>query len=356
MINLTRGVPAPESYAIEGFIEAFKTAMLEDGQRAMSYVASPGYQPLIDWIAAEEKVKPDQVLIGNSSLEFLQFISITEAEPGDRVFMESPSYDRANLLMKRRGLQPIGIPLMTDGIDPDVFESEIKKGVPKFFYTIPDFQNPMGTTTSFEKRKMIAELAQKYNFRVLEDVPYRQLRYSGEDIPTIASIAPDQVIKMSSYSKTLAPGLRIGVLIGDSSFIQRVKVYAGNTYIGPVSPTQALAYQFLKLGLYEPNLKKIRALYAPRLKKTLEILEKELPDAVYPKPEGGFFVGVTLPEGNDMGILIPKAKEAGVNITDGRGFYLHPEDGKRFLRIPFCGMSPDELEQVFEILLPLIVK
>ncbi len=95
MINLTRGVPAPESYAIEGFIEAFKTAMLEDGQRAMSYVASPGYQPLIDWIAAEEKVKPDQVLIGNSSLEFLH-LSLLPSGTGDRVFMESPSYDRAN--------------------------------------------------------------------------------------------------------------------------------------------------------------------------------------------------------------------------------------------------------------------
>ena len=356
MINLTRGVPAPESYAIEGFIEAFKTAMLEDGQKAMSYVASPGYQPLIDWIAADEKVSSDHVLIGNSSLEFLQFISITEAEPGDRVFLESPSYDRANLLMKRRGLHPVGIPLLTDGIDLDVFESEIKKGVPKFFYTIPDFQNPMGTTTGYEKRKVIAELAQKYNFWILEDIPYRQLRYSGEDIPTIASIAPDRVIKMSSYSKTLAPGLRTGVLIGNSDFIQRVKVYAGNTYIGPVSPTQALVYQFLKLGLFEPNLKKIRALYAPRLKKTLEILEKGLPNAVYPKPEGGFFVGITLPEGNDMETLIPKAKEAGVNITDGRGFYLNPEDGRRFLRIPFCGMSPEELEQVFEILLPLIVK
>ncbi len=354
MINLTRGVPAVESYALDEFVAAFKSAIAEDGNRAMSYVASPGYPPLIEWIAAEEKVRTDQVLIGNSSLEFLHFISMVETEPGERVFLESPSYDRANLLMKRRGLETVGIPLRTDGVDLDVLESEIKKGRPKFFYLIPDFQNPMGTTTSLEKRRAIAELARKYDFRVLEDVPYRQLRYSGEDLPTIASMAPERVIKMSSYSKTLAPGLRIGVLIGDTDFLNRVKVYAGNTYIGPVSPTQALTYQFLKLGFFEPNLKKIHALYGPRLKKTLEILDAELPNAVYPKPEGGFFVGVTLPEGNDMETLLPRAKEAGLNLTDGRGFYLNPEDGRRFLRIPFCGLNETELEKAFGVLLPLL--
>lgn len=356
MINLTRGVPAPESFALDGFVEAFKAAMQEDGRTAMSYVATPGYKPLIDWIAKEENVNPDQILIGNGSLECLNFIATVAAEPGDLVFMESPSYDRANLIMKRRGLNTYGIPLLTDGVDLNVFEEALKKKTPKFFYTIPDFQNPMGTTTSLEKRKKIAALAQEYGFWVLEDVPYRALRYTGEDLPTIASMAPDRVIKMTSFSKTLAPGLRLGVLVGNADFIKKIRVYAGDTYIGPVSPTQALAYQFLKLGLYEPNLQKIKDLYYPRLKKTLEILETGLPNAVYPKPEGGFFVGVMLPEGNDMETLIPRAKEAGVNITDGRGFFLNREDGKRFLRVPFCGMKPEELEQVFELLLPLIIK
>ncbi len=356
MINLTRGVPAVESYALDEFVAAFKTALAEDGPRAMSYVPSPGYPPLVEWIAAEENVSPDQVLIGNSSLEFLHFISMVETEPGDRVFLESPSYDRANLLLQRRGLETVGIPLETDGIDLNVLESEIKKGRPKLVYLIPDFQNPMGTTTSLEKRQAIAELARKHDFWILEDIPYRRLRYSGEDLPTIASLAPERVVKMGSYSKTLAPGLRLGFLIGDADFLKRVKVFAGNTYIGPVSPTQALAYQFLKLGFFEPNLKKIHALYGPRLRKTLEILAAELPGAVYPKPEGGFFVGVTLPEGNDMETLLPRAKEAGLNLTDGRGFYLNPEDGRRFLRIPFCGLSEADLEKAFEALLPLIVR
>jgi DNA-binding transcriptional MocR family regulator len=155
MINLTRGVPAPESFALDGFVEAFKAAMLEDGRTAMSYVATPGYKPLIDWIAKEENVTPDQILIGNGSLECLNFIATVAAEPGDCVFMESPSYDRANLIMKRRGLNPCGIPLLTDGVDLNVFEEMLKKHTPKFFYTIPDFQNPMGTTTSLEKERRL---------------------------------------------------------------------------------------------------------------------------------------------------------------------------------------------------------
>ena len=226
---------------------------------------------------------------------------MTEAEPGDRVFAESPSYDRVNLLFRRRGLNAVGIPLKIDGVDMNVFEDELKKGAPKFFYTVDDFQNPMGVTVSLEKRKKIVELAQKYDFMILEDVPYRELRYSGEDIPTMYSMDPDRVVKMSSFSKTLN-------------------------------------------------------LYRPRMEKAIEILERELPGAVFPRPEGGFFIGVTLPEGNDMAELIPAAKEAGVLITDGRGFYLNPEDGKRFLRVPFCGLKPEEMEAAFEILLPLIKK
>ena len=357
MINLTRGVPAPESYALDDFAACFTKAMEEDGAKAMSYIASPGYAPLVELIAQQENVDKDQILIGNGSLELFEFITKVEAKPGDVVLVESPSYDRANLLVKRAGLNPIGIPLETDGPNMEKLEAAAKEHKPKFFYTIPDFQNPMGVTCSLEKRKKIAELASKYGFMVLEDSPYRSLRYMGKDEPMLASmVEPHLSARMTSYSKTLAPGLRMGVLIAPKEMSLRVRKWAGNTYIGPVSPTQALTYQFIKGGYYEPNLQKIKDLYAPRLKKALEILERELPNAVYPRPEGGFFIGVTLPEGNSMETLIPKAKEAGVNITDGRGFFLNPADGDRFFRIPFCGMKPEELEEAMGKLLPLFVR
>lgn len=356
MISLSRGVPDPESFPIDEFVAAFTEAMKVDGKKACSYVASPGYAPLIELIAEREGVAAENILIGNSSLEFIQFITMTEAEPGDRVFTESPSYDRVNLLMKRRGLCPVGIPLEIDGVDLNAFEEELKKGAPKFFYTIPDFQNPMGVTVSEDKRRKLVEFAQQYSFTIIEDQPYRALRYSGKDVPSMRSMDAEHVVKMNSFSKTMAPGLRLGYLSGPADFIARVKKWAGNTYIGPVSPTQALVCQFLKMGLYEPNLEKLKKLYGPRLTRTLDILASELPGAVYPKPEGGFFIGVMLPEGNDMAELMPNAKEAGVVITDGRGFFLNPEDGKHFLRIPFCGLKPAELDEAFTKLLPLIKK
>lgn len=356
MIALTRGVPAPESYPIDEMIPAFEKAMREDGRRSLGYVASPGYMPLIELLAEREGTTPDHILIGNSSLEFIQFITMTEAEPGDRVFAESPSYDRVNLLFKRRGLSPVGIPMELDGVDLNRFEDALKQGAPKFFYSIDDFQNPMGTSLSLEKRKQLVKWAQEYNFTILEDVPYRELRYTGEDIPSMHSMDPEHVVKMSSFSKTLAPGMRLGYLNGPADFIARVKKWAGNTYIGPVSPTQALLYEFIRMGFYEPNLVKLKALYAPRLQKAIEILERELPGAVFPRPEGGFFLGVTLPEGNDMAELMPAAEQAGVKITDGRGFYLNPDDGKRFLRVPFCGLTPEQLEEAFALLLPVIIK
>ena len=356
MIAMTRGVPAPESYPINEIIPAFEQAMREDGRKALGYVASPGYMPLIELVAEREGVSPDHILIGNSSLEFIQFITMTETAEGEKVLTETPSYDRVNLLFKRRGLNAVGVPLEIDGVDMNRFEDELKKGAPKFFYTVDDFQNPMGVTVSLEKRKKIVELAQKYNFMILEDVPYRELRYRGEDVPTMYSMDPEHVVKMSSFSKTLAPGMRLGYLNGPADFISRVKTWAGNTYIGPVSPTQALMYQFIKMGFYEPNLVKLKDLYRPRMDKAIEILESELPGAVFPRPEGGFFIGVTLPEGNDMEELIPAAKQAGVLITDGRGFYLNREEGKRFLRVPFCGLTPEEMEQAFALLLPLIKK
>lgn len=355
MIHLTRGAPAPESYATDDFADCFAKAMKEDGERACAYNGAPGYAPLVELLAERNHVEPAQVFLGNGSLELFGFIAQTELQPGDKVLVEGPSYDRTNLLLKRRGSIPIEIPLESDGVDLNALEDAMKTDSPKIFYCIPDFQNPTGTTMSVAKRKAVAGLAEKYNVLIIEDSPYRSLRYFGEDLPELASFAnPDRVIRASSFSKTMAPGFRIGYIVGSAEIVKRVKAYAGNTYIAPGSVAQAAAYQFIVGGYFESNLEKLKALYRPRLVRTLELLDERLSFAQYARPEGGFFVGVTLPEGNDMETLIPAAKAAGLNITDGRGFYLNPALGSRFLRIPFCGLNAKELETAVEILTPLV--
>lgn len=355
MINLTRGVPPVEVFPIDDLVKAADKNMHEDGKCVLQYLQSPGYAPLRDWLAQKHGVESNQVLLGNSSLELMQFVTMTEVKPGDRIFLESPSYDRANTLMNRCGAQTVGIPMENDGIDLNAFEKELKRGAPKLVYIIADFQNPMGTMTSLAKRQQLAKWAQEYNFLIAEDSPYRDLRYRGEPIPTLRSMAPDHVLQMSSFSKILAPGLRMGYVVGTPAVVKRMTNWAVNTYIGPVIPTQGMVYEYCKAGLLEPNIQKLCKLYGPRLDALLKALDAYWPGASYPRPDGGFFVGVTLPKGNSMETLIPRALEAGFKLTDGRGFFLNPQDGDRFLRIPFCSLTPAEIEDAVSKLTPLLV-
>jgi 2-aminoadipate transaminase len=222
-------------------------------------------------------------------------------------------------------------------------ERALNAGPPALFYTVSDFQNPMGVTTSLAKRQQIAAWAAQYGFWVVEDAPYRRLRYWGNDVPTLYSLAPERVFHLSSFSKTLAPGLRLGYAVATSEAIAELAAFAVDTYIGPVLPSQGIVFEYCRAGLLEPNIEALKVLYGPRLKATYAALEQYMPRATWSHPEGGFFVGVTLPDGADMADLMPKAADAGVKLSDGRGFYPHPADGNRFLRIPFCSVTPDDI-------------
>lgn len=356
MINLTRGVPPVEVFPIDDLVAAGERSMRQDGKVTLQYVHSPGYLPLRDWLAQDNCVKPEQVFMGNSSLELFSFVTLNLVKPGQRIFMEAPSYDRANTLALRCGAEVVGIPLETDGVNLDAFEAELKKGVPALFYIIADFQNPMGTTTSLAKRQQLAAWARQYGFWIVEDSPYRPLRYRGEPLPTLRELAPDRVIQMSSFSKLLAPGLRMGYLIATPEIVKTLHDWAVDTYIGPVTPTQGMVYEYLKAGLLPANIEKLCNLYRPRLDALIKALDEHFPGAVFPRPEGGFFIGVTLPEGNKMDVLLPKAAELGLKLTDGRGFFLNPADGDRFLRLPFCSLTPAEIESAVQTLAPIIVK
>jgi 2-aminoadipate transaminase len=310
----------------------------------MQYAVAPGYPPLREWLAGEYGVASQQVFLGNSSLELLSFLTHILLGAGKRAFVESPSYDRANVLLQRSGAQVVPIPLQLDGVDLDIFEGELKRGAPGLFYIIADFQNPMGTTTSLEKRRQLAAWAREYDFWIVEDAPYRRLRYSGEALPSLHALAPDRVIHMASLSKILAPGLRMGYLVAETGIVQRLTEWAIDTYIGPVTPTQGMAYTYLRAGKLSGNIEKLCNLYRPRLEALLAALDRDLPQTRYPRPQGGFFIGVQLPEGVRMDWLLPRAEQAGIKLSDGRGFFVYPADGERFVRIPFCSLTVAEIE------------
>jgi DNA-binding transcriptional MocR family regulator len=348
VISLTRGVPAIETFPTEELIDCAGDALRRDSSVILQYGRSPGYAPLREWLAEHCGVEADRVLIGNGSLEILSFITRVLLEPGARVFVESPSYDRTITLLRRAGANVVGIPMEPDGVSLDALDAALSAGPPSLMYTIADFQNPLGVTTSLDKRTRLAQLAEEHGFWLVEDAPYRELRYWGVPVPTLQSMAPDRVLHMSSFSKLLAPGIRLGYLVAPSDVVSRLAKWAIDTYIGPVCPTQAMAYEFFRRGLLEPNIEKLKGVYGPRLEATLAGLDEHIGRATWPRPEGGFFVGVTLPEGTDVVGLMERAPSVGLKLSDGRGFFPNPDDGMNFLRIPYCSLTPDEISEALQ--------
>jgi len=210
---------------------------------------------------------------------------------------------------------------------------------------ISDFNNPSGITTSVGKRERLAELACEHGFWIAEDAPYRPLRYEGEEVPTLYSLAPGRVLHMSSFSKLVAPGLRLGYVVGPEAAIATLAAWAVDTYIGPVLPTQGMMNAYCRRGLLGRNIERLKEVYRPRLQATLAALERCMAGATWPRPEGGFFVGVTLPEGTEVEGLLARAEPAGLKLTDGRSFFAEPASGNRFLRIPFCGLTAEQIEE-----------
>jgi 2-aminoadipate transaminase len=179
---------------------------------------------------------------------------------------------------------------------------------------------------------------------ILEDAPYRPLRYRGASLPSLRELNPARAMQMSSYTKQISPGIRVGTLVGDKTWLGKLAKAANDTYISGAFLGQATAFEFLRRGYLEPQLERLRRLYAPRLEAMAAALRANgLTDFL--EPDGGFFLSVQLPEGTTMTELLERPKGAGLALTDGRGFFVNPSDGERFLRLPFCALTKDEIEE-----------
>jgi len=342
-INFTRGVPANESFPIDEVIDSAVSAMKANGTAMLQYGPSLGFQPLREWLAGWQKVTVDRVLTGNGSLQIIEFLCLHALKPGDVVFTEVPTYDRTITLLRRHGATIVGIPLDADGPNIEALEQALQKQVPKFFYLIPDFQNPAGATCSGAKRRQIVKLAAQYGFLIVEDAPYRMLRYRGTEEPTLYELAPEGTLHMSSFTKLIAPGVRVGFMIGEPSMIAKLAKKAEDTYISPGYVAQGITYEWCRRGLLTPQIERLKALYAPRLDACLAGLDKYMPDAVATRPDGGFFISLTLPEGVLTSAVKAEAAKHGLNLTDGQAFFP-TGGGERFLRLPFCALSPAEID------------
>lgn len=343
-INFTRGVPANESFPIAEVAEAAIDALKARGAAMLQYGPSAGFQPLREWLAEWQGVTADRVLTGNGSLQLIEFLCIGLLKPGDVVFTEVPTYDRTITMLRRHGMRVVGVPLEADGPNISALEAALAKQVPKVFYLIPDFQNPSGTTCSAAKRTRLAELAEQHGFLMIEDAPYRPLRYRGQEERTIYSRAPEQTLFMCSFTKLIAPGVRTGFMIGRPDIIAKLGKVAEDTYISPGYVAQGITYEWCRRGLLAPQIERLKQLYLPRLDACLAALDKHMPGSVDVRPDGGFFISLTLPEGVLTSAVRAEAATRGLNLSDGLAFF--PQGGgERFLRLPFCALTPAEIEE-----------
>jgi 2-aminoadipate transaminase len=345
VINFTRGVPATESYPVDELVSAAQAVIKEQGANVLAYGPALGFQPMRQWLAEWQGVSVDQVLTGNGSLEIVEFLCRALIKPGDVVFTEAPTYDRTITLLRRHGADVVGIELEADGPNIAALEAALAKRVPKFFYLIPDFQNPAGATCSGAKRARIVELARQHGFLLVEDAPYRMLRYRGKEEPTLFSLAPERTLHMSSFTKLIAPGVRMGFMLGEPETLKKIAKIAEDTYISPGYVAHGIAWEWCRRGLLPPQIERLKKLYAPRLDACLAAIDKYMPDAVATRPDGGFFLSVTLPEGISTTAVRTAAAKRDLNLADGLAFFPSPSGGgERFLRLPYCALTPAEID------------
>jgi DNA-binding transcriptional MocR family regulator len=347
MISLARGVPAPECLAVEELADCARAALERDGRTILSYGPGGGYGPLRELLAQRHGVEPSRVVITSGSLQGFVFLAEQLVRPGSRVLVEAPTYDRPLKILARLGAEVVTVPMDEEGLIPD----ELPEGDFAFLYTIPTFQNPSGRTLSVERRRRLAELAAERNLLVLEDDPYGLVRYDGEPLPSLFDLSGGQVAYCSSFSKTVAPGVRVGWYVLPPQLAAEIEALATSTYISPPYLSQATVLEFLQRNSFEPNLERVNGLLRERRDAMLEALERELPeDASYTRPEGGYFVWVELPSGPPSGELLAEAEAAGVTFVKGTDFFPGGRGGERSLRLAFSFVSPDEIAEGVSVL------
>jgi 2-aminoadipate transaminase len=345
VISFARGVPAPECLPVEELADCARAALERDGRTILSYGPSAGYAPLREWIAARHGVEPSRVFLTNGSLQGFVFLAQRLA-PGKRVLVERPTYDRPLKILRELGAETVPLVCDDDGLDPDALADALAAGEPPaFLYLIPTFQNPSGRTLDLERRRRVVEIARDHDLLVLEDDPYGLVRFDGEPLPSLFELSGGTIAYSSSFSKTIAPGLRVGWFVLPEALERELEATATATYITPVLLGQATVFEFVDRGRFEPNLERVRGLLAARRDAMLDAFDRELPVVRITRPDGGYFLWAQL-DGVDAADLLARAEEAGVTFVKGTDF--GGEAGS--LRLAYSFVSVDEIAEGVSLL------
>jgi 2-aminoadipate transaminase len=344
-ISFARGAPSLDIVDVEGLREAAQHAFTDDPGGTTAYGTSVGYVPLREWIAEQHGVGVDQVLVTNGSMQADAFLFQLLVDAGDPVVVESPTYDRTLLNLRNRGADIHMVELETDGIDVDELQRLLDDGLrPKLAHVIPNFQNPAGYTLSAPRRAKLLEQAAEFEFTIFEDDPYIAIRFEGDGLPTMLSQdTAGRVVYASSFSKTVCPGIRVGYLVGPAAVIKQIQGIATNTYISPNMVAQSIVNSFVRSGRMDAAVSTVKTALRARRDALVAAMERELPEARFAPPSGGYFMWVEMPEGFDVAALQRAASERDVIFVPGTDFLL--EGGENTLRLAYSGVTPEQIDE-----------
>jgi DNA-binding transcriptional MocR family regulator len=343
VISFARGAPSADILPAEAVQEAAARALAEDWKRALSYGGGFGHPELCEWVARElHGIEPEQVMFTNGSMEAAALLFRYMIEPGDRVIVEQPSYDRTLLLLGRTGAELVPVPLETDGVDVGAVERALEGGAVRLAHIIPNFHNPAGCTLSAAKRERLVALAAEHGFLIFEDDPYRLISFGDEPPATMLSQdGSDRVIHASSFSKTVSPGVRAGYLAGPAEEIATLAKRGSEHYISPNMLAESVVLELCRSGALERNIEFVNGALAERRDRLVEALRERLPDAEFVVPGGGYFLWIDLPDHYDTVAALRAAPEHGVSFVAGPDFLL--EGGGSSLRLSFASVPADQV-------------
>jgi 2-aminoadipate transaminase len=359
VISFAGGMPAPEVFPIEEFRAACNRVLQERGAEALQYGATEGYLPLREMIARHNAaygmhVSADNILITSGSQQALDLLGKIFINRGDRILVESPTYLGALQAWNAYGAEYVAVPSDDHGMITSALEESLRLG-PKFIYVLPNFQNPTGTTLTLERRKQLVKLADRFGVPIIEDDPYGQLRFEGKHIPSVVVLDSQyrkdpgaysgNVIYLSTFSKILAPGVRLAWVVAPTQVISKLVQAKQGVDLHTATFNQIVAYEVGKGGFLDRHVKVIRECYRQRRDVMIETLEEHMPqDVHWTHPQGGLFLWVTLPEGLNTTEILKEAVKQKVAFVPGESFFPCG-GGENTMRLNFSNATPEKINE-----------
>jgi 2-aminoadipate transaminase len=354
VVSLAGGMPYIGGLPLEEIGEMMRRLIVEQGETALQYGSGQGYEPLREHIVQVMALEgitahPDDVVVTTGSQQALDLVTKIFVDPGDVVVAEAPSYVGALGVFRAHEADVVHVPMDADGLIPAELEATLSRLAAegrrvKFLYTVPNFHNPGGVTMSLERRPQVLEICERHGVLVLEDNPYGLLGFDSEPLPALRSMSPEGVIYLGSFSKTFAPGFRVGWAVAPHAVREKLVLASESAILCPSHASQMAITSYLDHHDWKGQIKKFREQYRERRDAMISALEEMIPDASWNVPDGGFYVWLKLPEGLDGKSMLPRAVTARVAYVPGTAFYFDGQ-GADHIRLSYCYPTPERIRE-----------